>query len=74
MKLNRMIYLNVCYFLAGSVASPESSSINIVLIAGIVVGVLVMAAVVAAVVGVVLCKKKSKVRTQSRENGSERLG
>nr|XP_022325130.1 uncharacterized protein LOC111125510 [Crassostrea virginica] len=58
----------------GSTASPESSSINTVFIAGIVVGVLVMAAVVAAVVGVVLCKKKSKVRTQSNENGSEHLG
>ncbi|XP_078324037.1 uncharacterized protein LOC144622549 [Crassostrea virginica] len=59
---------------AGSTASSESSSTNTVLIAGIVVGVLVMAAVVAAVVGVVLYKKKNKVRTQSRENGSERLG
>ena len=75
MKLISRIHLNIYYFFSVSVAIPsESSSVNIVRIAGIVVGVLVLAAVVAAVVGVVLCKKKNKVRTQSRENGSERLG
>ena len=74
MKLISRIQLNIYFFFSVSVAIPsESSSVNTVLIAGIVVGVLVLAAVVAAVVGVVLCKK-NKVRTQSRENGLEHLG
>ena len=75
MKFISRIHLNIYYFFSVSVAIPsESSSINTVLIAGIVVGVLVLAAVVAAVVGVVLYKKKNKVRIQSNENGSEHLG
>ena len=75
MKLISRIHLNIYYFFSVSVAIPsESSSVNTVLIAGIIVGILVLAAVVAAVVGVILCKKKNKVRTQSNENGSEHLG